>query len=350
MTNPTRWEKVILLTIIIQIFQPIHCCSSTGLKPSPDAPKRAYSPWSSSKNNSSSNNKVKNHKRDADSLPLELLFPNLSESELANLSASNSTTHYDKSNESIVTETNGSIENGQYKDNIFDKTNTIVTNGSMGKIMPDTTSIIDRSLRDTSETSEHDRNKRKSATSPSRNSENDLNEGKKRKQFVVTLDNSTSQDDQLNISRIGVEEKIRNALIEHTLKHGGEDDLDQLVFSSIPEGSRLIVSSVKVIRTDQDGHPIEDDDENSMFWDVVIANATDPELDDEEEFLARDTRHNAETNDYDDKNSRDDLRISGSQHRENYKAYGGKEKTKEKQDTHWRGSDKKKHADKKFTG
>lgn len=80
------------------------------------------------------------------------------------------------------------------------------------------------------------------------------------------------------------EEFIRNALINHTLEHGGEQDLDKLVFSSLPQGSKLILRTVRIIRTDENGDPVDDaEDTQPTYWDVTLANATDSVIDDEEE-------------------------------------------------------------------
>lgn len=83
-------------------------------------------------------------------------------------------------------------------------------------------------------------------------------------------------------------EIIRNALINHTLEHGGEQDLDKLVFSNLPNGSKLVLRTVKIIRTDGDGNPMDEEEgKQPTYWDVTLANATDSSIgaedDDDEE-------------------------------------------------------------------
>lgn len=99
-------------------------------------------------------------------------------------------------------------------------------------------------------------------------------------------------------------EIIRNALINHTLEHGGEQDLDKLVFSNLPNGSKLVLRTVKIIRTDGDGNPMDDEESKQpTYWDVTLANATDSsvgdgegEEDDDEEDSDEDENEEASEN------------------------------------------------------
>lgn len=80
------------------------------------------------------------------------------------------------------------------------------------------------------------------------------------------------------------EEVIRKALINHTLEHGGEQDLDKLVFQNLPNGSKLVFRTVKIIRTDGDGNPMDESEKKQpTYWDVTLANATGIHENDEED-------------------------------------------------------------------
>lgn len=69
-------------------------------------------------------------------------------------------------------------------------------------------------------------------------------------------------------------EFLRKALINHTLSNYGETDLDQLIFSALPQGSKLVLQSVKVVETDENGIPTKQSKGKSpVHWDVKVTNA-----------------------------------------------------------------------------
>ena len=71
------------------------------------------------------------------------------------------------------------------------------------------------------------------------------------------------------------QEKLKKALLNHShhLHDMNGEDLDQLVFSQLPQGSKLILRSVKIVRTDDNGNEA-DSGEEATEWDVLLRNGT----------------------------------------------------------------------------
>ncbi|CAG7826448.1 unnamed protein product [Allacma fusca] len=112
------------------------------------------------------------------------------------------------------------------------------------------------------------------------------------------------------------EDRLRKALLNHSLHINDMDkDLDQLVFSQLPEGSKLILRTVKIVRTDDDGNE-EDSGEERTAWDVVVSNGTNDEPFSDEEM--------------DGPKEISDLLGAASHARSQYKDQGTSHKTKEK--------------------
>ncbi|CAL8097471.1 unnamed protein product [Orchesella dallaii] len=203
---------------------------------------------------------------------------------------------------------------------------------------------------------------------PSRNQSLALNVIKNR--LLVSHENRTSDEESVSGREakslptpskfIGVDEDgthnpedlIRKALINHTLEHGGEEDLDKLVFSTLPEGSKLILRTVKIIRTDENGEPMDDaEDTQPTYWDVTLANATDTVLDNEEEAPEDEEEESEEGSEEeeDEKQPKDiiahkkksDLESSGSHSSANYHHltnHGGSGREKEIGKAHYHGN------------
>jgi len=186
---------------------------------------------------------------------------------------------------------------------------------------------------------------------------------------VIASVNETSNSEETD-SEESVEEPDRihhiKALINHTLTHGGEGDLDKLIFSSLPHGSKLVVQSVKVIPTDENG----DGKESPVHWDVSIKNATDSDYPEDEdsdsaeveeyddqkeennnnntgvpaaresniELIEHETDRNTSASTIPEKTA-NDLAIAGSHSQENYKSYGSSQRDKEVGKKHYHGTD-----------
>ena len=78
--------------------------------------------------------------------------------------------------------------------------------------------------------------------------------------------------------QIDDQNKLTSALLNHSIHNNYESDeeLDRLVFSQLPQGSKLILRTVKIVKTDEDGNeePIGD---SAVSWDVLPVNGTEDE-------------------------------------------------------------------------
>ena len=71
------------------------------------------------------------------------------------------------------------------------------------------------------------------------------------------------------------QETLKKALLNHShhLHDMNGEDLDQFVLSQLPQGSKLILRSVKIVRTDDNGNEA-DSGEEATDWDVLLPNGT----------------------------------------------------------------------------
>jgi hypothetical protein len=137
------------------------------------------------------------------------------------------------------------------------------------------------------------------------------------------------------------EKALTTALLNHSIHHGSDDELDRIVFSQLPEGSKLILRTIKIVKTDEDGNE-EEQGQPAISLNVLPMNST--ESDDEED-------ESSEEDEGSGSDSTADLETdASSHHKAGYDSYGTNEKEKDRTDSYYQGQDHAKKHKKTLTG
>lgn len=129
---------------------------------------------------------------------------------------------------------------------------------------------------------------------------------------------------------------LTSALLNHSLHHGSDDELDRIVFSSLPEGSKLVLKTVKIIRTDEHGN------EKPMGDPAISLNVLPIGM-----YLDDDSYEDVS----DEVEQGSDLTPDASSNSEDYNAYyAANKKEKEKEENYHNGKDYGQDHDRTLTG